>query len=206
MTEYHYFKFLIKNERYPVYRKIAAFIFLLNALALFYLGLQNKAFISRFSLIVIGILFLVYSLFSFFSKINTDKSYITVYIIGAIIWYTEVGSLFPCLVLLGLMALQVLTQTSVTLAIDKEGVRLKSYTSKFYPWAEISNLVLKDGLLSIDLSSNKLLQLEPDLNSAVTVRKGGSLNEVKWEVGEDYPELEFAVKAIFLRKHNNASI
>ncbi len=44
------------------------------------------------------------------------------------------------------------------IAFDSEGAVVNSLPKKNYPWAEISNVVLKDGILTLDLKNNKLIQ------------------------------------------------
>jgi hypothetical protein len=39
-----------------------------------------------------------------------------------------------------------------------EGVTFNSFPKKAFPWQAISNVVLKDGILTIDFASNKLMQ------------------------------------------------
>lgn len=47
--------------------------------------------------------------------------------------------------------------------IEEKGIRLKrSFSNKMYDWPAFNNVVLKDGLLSLDFKNNKLLQLELD--------------------------------------------
>lgn len=193
MAEYFYFRFIIKNEKYKLYRRIAAFIFLLLALAFFYASMSAVSSFQRFLLILVGSLLFINTLYAFFSKNESDRSYIGLYLIAAMVWFTEIGGLFPPLILIVLMVLQLLAQTRISLSVSREGVILKSYSENEYTWNEIENMVLRDGLLTVNLSNNKMIQLEADFNLPVTVRKGGSHSDVKWLVGEDYPELEKAV-------------
>ena len=49
-------------------------------------------------------------------------------------------------------------------ALDHEEIAFNSFPKKTYAWNEVSNVVLKDGLLTIDLKSNRLIQKEIDAN------------------------------------------
>lgn len=46
------------------------------------------------------------------------------------------------------------------ISIGEDGIELISLWKRKIPWPEIQHVVLKDGLLSIELAGNKLLQLE----------------------------------------------
>ena len=44
------------------------------------------------------------------------------------------------------------------IAFDNEGAVVNSLPKKTYTWAQLSNVVLKDGILTIDFRNNKLIQ------------------------------------------------
>jgi hypothetical protein len=47
--------------------------------------------------------------------------------------------------------------------LQEKGIRIKkSFSNKTYGWQNFSNVVLKDNLLTIDFTNNKVLQLELD--------------------------------------------
>lgn len=47
-------------------------------------------------------------------------------------------------------------------AVDEAGIVINDFPEKRYPWEVLDNLILKDGILTIDLLSNKLIQKETD--------------------------------------------
>lgn len=51
--------------------------------------------------------------------------------------------------------------------VDEQGVRYPSFPAKQFTWAELSNVVLRDGLLTIDLRNNHIIQQELDENMDV---------------------------------------
>ena len=46
------------------------------------------------------------------------------------------------------------------IGFDDEGITINTFSKKFYPWSLINNVVLKDGLLTIDYKDNRLFQKE----------------------------------------------
>ncbi len=44
--------------------------------------------------------------------------------------------------------------------INTAGIIIKHLVNRQYEWADLTNVILKDGLLTIDTKSNKLLQKE----------------------------------------------
>ncbi len=53
-------------------------------------------------------------------------------------------------------------------AFDETGVVINSFPKKYYTWDQIQNVVLKDGILTIDFKNNKLIQksIESDSSAA----------------------------------------
>ncbi|HXL56406.1 MAG TPA: hypothetical protein VN958_09125 [Chitinophagaceae bacterium] len=46
------------------------------------------------------------------------------------------------------------------IGFDDDGITINTFSKKYYPWNLINNVVLKDGLLTIDYKDNKLFQKE----------------------------------------------
>jgi hypothetical protein len=46
------------------------------------------------------------------------------------------------------------------IGFDDEGITINTFYKKYFPWSLINNVVLKDGLLTIDYKDNKLFQKE----------------------------------------------
>jgi len=46
------------------------------------------------------------------------------------------------------------------IGFDDEGITINAFSKKYYPWNLITNVVLKDGLLTIDYKDNRLFQKE----------------------------------------------
>lgn len=68
---------------------------------------------------------------------------------------TWLGVLF---VLIGLFEKQ--AKFPQEIGFDAQGATTNSIPSRFYPWSELTNVVLKGGLLTIDFKTNKLYQKE----------------------------------------------
>lgn len=61
------------------------------------------------------------------------------------------------------------------LAFDEQGVTINSLPRKNYAWAQIQNVVLKDGILTLDLTNNKLIQ--KPIESHSSAREEQEFNE-----------------------------
>ena len=57
------------------------------------------------------------------------------------------------------------------IGFNDEGITFNSFPKRFIAWDKISNVVLKDDLLTIDYKSNKLFQKEIDPGTELSVEK-----------------------------------
>jgi hypothetical protein len=198
LTDYHFFRFAIRNDKYRLYKRIASFIFFLNALAFGYVAANVTSRFSMLLLIVVSVLLIAYGSYCFFARNTSDRSYIPLYIISALVWATEVQFYLASAILIVLMVMQILAQYKVYLEIDSSSLRIQTYTRRTIAWNEVGNLVMKDGLLSIDFANQKIMQVEPNLTEPVVVQRGGSMNHVKWDaVDEEYDQFEFALNEFY---------
>ncbi len=80
--------------------------------------------------------------------------------IAAVGWY----ALLQNWLLLALYGISSILERQVKfkqeIGFDEEGVTFNSFPKKTYQWHEVSNVILKDGLLTVDLRNNKIFQKE----------------------------------------------
>jgi hypothetical protein len=53
------------------------------------------------------------------------------------------------------------------IAFDDNGIIINSLPKKSYPWTEVTNVVLKDRMLTVDLKNNKLIQQETESDTSL---------------------------------------
>jgi hypothetical protein len=54
----------------------------------------------------------------------------------------------------------VLTKRPDVFIIGDDGITWRALRKKFYPWSSVNQVILKDGMLTIDLTNNTLIQSE----------------------------------------------
>ncbi len=90
-------------------------------------------------------------------------------------WYIQPKGLLIALVYLVAALLEKQVKFPDEVAFDNEEIVFNSFPKKFYPWNTFRNIVLKDGLLTIDFMNNKLIQKE--LESVTTKKEEEEFNE-----------------------------
>lgn len=174
-----YFSFQLKNERYIGYRRNTSLIFILNSIAFAYISTQTVSHFQQIVLIVAVALLIIFALFCIFGKPIRKREYMVAYLLPAALWIKDIHFWPAGLIMVLLLVLNMLIETDTTTIVSDKGIEIKNYRSKQIRWNELENVVLKDGLLSIDFRNNKIFQ-------AI--------------VGEDYPELERSFNTFVQRK------
>ncbi|MEA3424928.1 MAG: hypothetical protein U9R46_01650 [Bacteroidota bacterium] len=111
--------------------------------------------------------------------IQANKGGIPYYRLGLLLATIGLGSLFQLHWIPILYFLAVVSEKQVKfpqeIAFHDEGIVINSLPKKRYSWQEIGNVVLKDGILTIDLKNNKLIQKE--IESSSSAKEEAEFNE-----------------------------
>jgi hypothetical protein len=84
-------------------------------------------------------------------------------IVAAITW-TLAGYWWATILSIVLVFLYDRSRQPLAVTIDAGGVKYPSFPIKHLSWAELSNVVLRDGILTIDFRNNHIIQQELDEN------------------------------------------
>jgi hypothetical protein len=107
--------------------------------------------------------------------INQKKGNIPFYrlalLIAAIGWYYQPNGLYVSLIYLFAAIMEKQVKFPQEIAFDDEGIVVNSFPKKQVYWPEIANVVLKDGMITIDFQNNQLIQkeIETPVNSKTEI-------------------------------------
>lgn len=102
----------------------------------------------------------------------------------AVVWMTETPFWYFGLIFLLMTYLQFKLEEEVSISLSAKTVTINRFFKKEYEWSDFNNIVLKDDLLTIDFSNNKIFQAKPDWIESL------SNNRQSWNDIEDYHEME----------------
>lgn len=149
-----HYKLLLANDRVGTYRAIALFILVINSIAFSFLYFTSPG-IRYFSLAG-AIISLTGFLLAFFLSERFVVSLI-VFIVLGFIWFL-VQNYFLAL-LLGVFAFTgIYANRKPWVIFTGEGIIYPSFPEKNIYWADVSNVILKDDIITIDLKDNTLIQ------------------------------------------------
>ncbi len=158
------YEFVLKNEKLPSYNRISYIVFAVNAVSLFFIAIitDNKLF-ERYALTasIICIIWTVLNLLRYYSAGNGKFRFTPGYLFIFFVWIM-LHQYLAAAVIIVLAALDYYSRKELRVMITKEHVEYTSFPAKIIAWNQLQNVVIKDGLLTIDFVNNKMLQAEVD--------------------------------------------
>ena len=86
---------------------------------------------------------------------------------GTLVWLLFLHYYTIGFISLGLVLLFYIARRDLKVFINKERIEYPSFPPKKIKWAELNNIILKDGLLTIDFKNNKIIQQLIDENNPI---------------------------------------
>ena len=81
-------------------------------------------------------------------------------LVAGVGWYIQPGGFILAMIYVAAALIEKQVKFPQEVAFDEEEIVFNSFPRKHYPWNAVTNVVLKDGLLTIDFITNKLIQKE----------------------------------------------
>ena len=116
----------------------------------------------------------------FFVQQRKKKGYMLLYrlplVIASLGWvYIPNGKLIALVYFLAALAEKSIIKFPQEVAFDEKGVVINSIPKKYFSWTSLANVILKDGILTIDFKNNKLIQKE--IESYTSLQEEREFNE-----------------------------
>ncbi len=155
--------FNLSNTKKRFYYLFALFIIIINAVVLALVRLNDtEAPLTNWRLLAIIIYALLFTVL-FFIRPEKEKSILAVFTFTLIIAaWLMMKELLPATVNLLILLLFKISTRPLKIKVSKENISYPSFPVQNIAWNELNNIILKDGLLTIDLKNNKIYQHYPD--------------------------------------------
>lgn len=92
-------------------------------------------------------------------------------LLGAMGWYSMEDGLWIALIYLLAAMLEKQVKFPEEIAFDENEIVFNSFPKKRFDWAALSNVVLKDGLLTLDFKNDRLIQKELESETSKTTEE-----------------------------------
>ena len=186
------YELILKNEKTKYYKAIRDLIAVFNLIGFIYqVNKTNDTFDKTFFIIFsaltsIYIVIVIYE--RFFKTIISYTSHRTLFLWSAVGWSRSPYWWFS-LILIAFLFLDILAHRKLILTVTKEIINYPSFPVKQIEWASLSNLILKDGLVTIDFKNNKIIQ-QPILNSDIDEKEFNDYCKLKISPKESFGQIE----------------
>lgn len=168
------FEIILKNEKLKQYERITLFIIIINLALFIYIGILSEIKLTRIIAIITAVLIMVTLSLDFFltsKKDNAGNFYkLSAEFIISISWLL-IGYWIVAICCFLLGTLYYLAKRPLRVSIVKEKITYPSFLNKNIPWSELNNIMLKDGLLTIDFKNNNFIQQAVDETMAAVNEK-----------------------------------
>ena len=111
----------------------------------FYLSIGFSAFLLLLAILT-----------KFISKKIPYGKWIMLAVAAGIVYFISGQIFFPLVLLAYSIILKFLIVDPVIIINENEIILKRNYVTNNYPWADFNNVILKDGLLSLDFKNNKI--------------------------------------------------
>jgi hypothetical protein len=166
------FIFIVFNTQQKSIRLLATALLFLNGLVFLYFYYQTN---HRVIFAVISLSILLLSIIDASKKKSAGW---TIHFLGIalvnIAWILT-GYFWLALIMTALSYLAENSARHKTFFISEQQIKISNFFFKTYQWIDLQNVVLKDGLLTLDFKTNKLLQV--NISSEINPQQEQEFNE-----------------------------
>jgi hypothetical protein len=152
------FKLVLKNEKVKQYKLFALLIIILNILILTFLAVTRSEIRFR----CIGTVAWIAALFiiEYFAKQKhkefSAKGAAILLIIGV---FLSFKFWLPALIMALLAILYIISIRQFIVSVNASNIIYPSFPKRTIQWDELNNIIIRDGLLTLDFKNNKLTQV-----------------------------------------------
>jgi len=156
------YSFILKNEKTKNYRLISQLLVLFNLLGFVILLINSEARVAKNIILLFAVLITaVYTFFTVMEWISKkplpDFWHRSIFGYCALAWMKE-GFWWLSIVLLLFILLDFIAHKKLVVHFTDKTIVVPYVMQKTVEWNEVNNVILKDGLLTIDFKNNKLFQ------------------------------------------------
>lgn len=154
------YEIVLQNKKAKIYSTISWLIIALNLLVFIYLGiakLTEQVKYPLFGALLLALIFIFYFIARRKKRKAENSQFVISFIIIVLTWIM-MGFYWPAAINLVSFFFQDITRRKLEILVADDNITYPSFPKKIIQWNELSNIILKDGLLTIDFKNNKIIQ------------------------------------------------
>ncbi len=163
------YELVLKNEKERSYKRISLLLLFMNFISIVFVIYSNDFTKGGSLILAVVAAFSVLAAF-YFKKKYEAIGFAVAFFLFSLAWQMA-GYWVPAALNLVLLILNGLRSQKPIVSISETQIIYPAIPKKHILWKELNNIILKDGLLSIDFKNNKLIQQLLDEVSSTTNEK-----------------------------------
>lgn len=150
------YTFILNNEKEGSYRRISVLLLIINFISIVYVTYLKD--FTKWGPLIFALIaaFSVFASFYFKNK-NERITLSAAFFLFSLAWQTGAYWVPAALNLVFLILNGIVFQKPIV-SINEDQITYPALPKRQFRWSELNNIILKDGLLSIDLKNNRLIQ------------------------------------------------
>jgi len=152
------FELILINEKVKQYKLFALLIILINCIAFIYLAVTKSEIRFR-SIGVVTWIFVLFIIEHFAKKRGKEFSAKAGAILIIIAVYLSFQFWWPAAITTILAILYIISIRQFIMSVNASHIIYPSFPKRTIQWNELNNIMMKDGLLTLDFKNNKLIQV-----------------------------------------------
>ncbi len=156
------FSLIHKNKNQQNINKARLFVLLVNAVFFLLFSFYTDHPLTKFSLLGLGLICLLSTVLMWFGKIKKNRNIEFALIFVSIIAWTFLiayPAIAVLLIILLILDLFIFGKDQVVVFNEQQVIIQPKPFSKSHNWQAFNNIIIKDDLLTLDFSNNKMIQL-----------------------------------------------
>jgi hypothetical protein len=153
------FEVVLQNEKVKTYRVISWLIIAIQFSVFLYMGISLKNNNANYAYGAAGFLLIImlFQLFRGRKEAGKKDMFVPAFLLIVLAWIV-LGYYWGAVINLLLFFFQNVTQRKLVIQFSDNIIHYPSFPRKMISWKDLNNVILKDGILTIDFKNNKLIQ------------------------------------------------
>src|SRR6266496_1607620 len=115
---HHSYTFIIKDKKYNGYKKLASFLFAINAILFAALGFQSIFVFDKLILFMSSFIVIAYAIYNWYPIKKRGRSFIIIYLLISVTWIAGTGYWYFGLLILILLLLRLQMEKDLSVIIS----------------------------------------------------------------------------------------
>jgi len=168
------YEITMPDQRTRFYPLVTLFMLVINTFMFGYLMSRANEDVKGYGLIklgcIVGLVSIVFFAVQRYKNILLSYKPEIAFIIMAMIWFF-LGAYWQGILMLLVAVMGLISNRKQLLRISDEGILMQGLRTRKIEWSDLSNIIMKDAILTIDLKDNRLFQMQLGAQDRLRIRE-----------------------------------